>query len=99
VKGKQIDALARQTIESYGLGDYFVHSLGHSVGILVHDGAGLSFRDKKPLEAGMVLTVEPGVYVPGVGGVRLEQMVLVTPDGCELLTHTPVALQECGSAP
>jgi Xaa-Pro aminopeptidase len=94
VKGKQIDALARQTIESHGLGDYFVHSLGHSVGIAVHDGAGLSFRDKKPLEAGMVLTVEPGVYVPGFGGVRLEQMVLVTPDGCELLTHAPVELRE-----
>jgi len=94
VKGKHIDALARQTIESHGLGDYFVHSLGHSVGIAVHDGAGLSFRDKKPLEAGMVLTVEPGVYVPGFGGVRLEQMVLVTPDGCELLTHAPIELQE-----
>jgi Xaa-Pro aminopeptidase len=96
VKGKQIDALARQTIESHGLGDYFVHSLGHSVGIAVHDGAGLSFRDKKPLEAGMVLTVEPGVYVRSFGGVRLEQMVLVTPDGCELLTHAPVELRECG---
>jgi len=94
VKGKLIDTLARKAIESYGLGDYFVHSLGHSVGIAVHDGAGLSFRDKKPLEAGMVLTVEPGVYVPGFGGVRLEQMVLVTPDGCELLTHAPVELRE-----
>ncbi|MGQ9657207.1 MAG: M24 family metallopeptidase, partial [Fimbriimonadales bacterium] len=64
VKGKQIDAIARQTIDSHGLGDYFVHGLGHSLGIAVHDGAGLSYRDKQPLEAGMVLTVEPGVYVP-----------------------------------
>jgi Xaa-Pro aminopeptidase len=96
VKGKQVDALARKTLEAYGLADYFGHGLGHSIGIAVHDGAGLSFRDKKPLEAGMVLTVEPGVYVPGFGGVRLEQMVLITADGCELLTHAPVELQEFG---
>ena len=96
VKGKQVDALARKTLEAYGLADYFGHGLGHSIGIAVHEGAGLSFRDKKPLEAGMVLTVEPGVYVPGFGGVRLEQMVLITADGCELLTHAPVELQEFG---
>jgi Xaa-Pro aminopeptidase len=95
VTGKQVDALARKTIESYGLVDYFVHSLGHSVGIAVHDGSGLSFRDKKPLEAGMVLTVEPGVYVPGFGGVRIEQVVLVTPNGCEPLTCAPMELLEC----
>ncbi|MCS7301428.1 MAG: Xaa-Pro peptidase family protein [Fimbriimonadales bacterium] len=93
-RGKQIDALARKTLDKHGLADYFGHSLGHSLGILVHDGTGLSFRDKKPLEAGMVLTVEPGVYVPGVGGVRIEQDVLVTESGCELLTHAPVELQE-----
>lgn len=97
VKGKQIDAIARQTIDSYGLGDYFVHGLGHSLGIAVHDGAGLSYRDKQPLEAGMVLTVEPGVYVPDFGGVRIEQDVLITDDGCELLTHAPVELLECGN--
>jgi len=96
VKGKQVDALARQTLEAYGLADYFGHGLGHSIGIAVHDGAGLSFRDKKPLEAGMVLTVEPGVYVPGFGGVRIEQDVLVTADGCELLTYAPVGLREFG---
>lgn len=97
VKGKQIDAIARQTIDSYGLGDYFVHSLGHSLGIAVHDGAGLSYREKQPLEAGMVLTVEPGVYVPDFGGVRIEQDVLITDDGCELLTHAPVELLEYGT--
>lgn len=94
VKGKQVDAIARTTLEGYGLADFFGHGLGHSIGIAVHDGAGLSFRDKKPLEAGMALTVEPGVYVPGLGGVRIEQDVLVTDDGCELLTHAPVALLE-----
>lgn len=93
-RGKQIDALARKVLEKHGLADYFGHSLGHSLGINVHDGAGLSFRDKKPLEAGMALTVEPGVYVPGVGGVRIEQDVLVTESGCELLTCAPVELME-----
>jgi len=95
-RGKQIDALARKVLHKHGLADYFGHGLGHSLGILVHDGSGLSFRDKQPLEAGMVLTVEPGVYVPGFGGVRIEQDVLVTDTGCELLTHAPVELLECG---
>ncbi|GIV06855.1 MAG: peptidase M24 [Fimbriimonadales bacterium] len=93
--GTRIDALARKVLQKHGLADYFGHSLGHSLGIQVHDGAGLSFRDKNPLEAGMVLTVEPGVYVPSVGGVRIEQDVLVTESGCELLTHAPTRLLEC----
>lgn len=95
VRGKHIDALARQVLAKHGLDGYFGHSLGHSLGISVHDGAGLSFRDTQPLEAGMVLTVEPGVYVPGFGGVRIEQDVLVTDTGCELLTQAPTALMEC----
>ncbi|MCS7209982.1 MAG: Xaa-Pro peptidase family protein [Fimbriimonadales bacterium] len=93
-RGKRIDALARRVLEEHGLAEYFGHGLGHSLGIVVHDGTGLSFRDKQPLEAGMVLTVEPGVYVPGFGGVRIEQDVLVTESGCELLTHAPVELLE-----
>ncbi|MCS6918429.1 MAG: Xaa-Pro peptidase family protein [Fimbriimonadales bacterium] len=93
-RGKHIDALARKVLDKHGLADYFGHSLGHSLGINVHDGAGLSFRDKEPLQAGMVLTVEPGVYVPGVGGVRIEQDVVVTESGCELLTCAPVELLE-----
>ncbi|MDW8105916.1 MAG: Xaa-Pro peptidase family protein [Armatimonadota bacterium] len=94
-RGKHIDALARKVLAKHGLADYFRHGLGHSLGINVHDGTGLSFRDTKPLEAGMVLTVEPGVYVPGVGGVRIEQDVLVTEAGCELLTTAPIELMEC----
>ncbi|MCX7992345.1 MAG: Xaa-Pro peptidase family protein [Fimbriimonadales bacterium] len=94
-RGKQIDALARKVLDRHGLAEYFGHGLGHSLGILVHDGSGLSFRDKQPLEAGMVLTVEPGVYVPDFGGVRIEQDVLVTESGCEPLTHAPVDLLEC----
>lgn len=95
VRGKRIDALARRVLAKHGLDGYFGHSLGHSLGISVHDGTGLSFRDTQPLEAGMVLTVEPGVYVPGFGGVRIEQDVLVSESGCELLTHAPTVLMEC----
>jgi len=87
--GRQIDQIARRTLERHGLADYFRHSLGHSIGITVHDGAGFSPREKGKLQPGMVLTVEPGVYVPGFGGVRIEEDVLVTETGCEVLSRSP----------
>lgn len=93
-RGKQIDAIARKVLEKHGLREYFGHSLGHSLGLIVHDGLGFSPREKGVLEAGMVLTVEPGVYIPGFGGVRIEQDVLVTRDGCEVLSKSPVGLIE-----
>ncbi len=96
-RGKQIDALARKVLSKYGLEEYFGHGLGHSLGITVHDGKGLGPRDKERLEAGMVLTVEPGVYIPGFGGIRIEQDVLVTDEGCELLSHAPTHLIETGA--
>lgn len=95
-RGKQIDALARKVLSHYGLEDYFGHGLGHSLGITVHDGRGLGPRDKERLEAGMVLTVEPGVYIHDFGGVRIEQDVLVTEHGCEVLSQSPVELLEMG---
>ncbi len=95
-RGKQIDAIARETLAKHGLADYFGHSLGHSIGLTVHDGRGFSPREKGKLEAGMVLTVEPGVYIPGFGGVRIEQDVLVTETGCEVLSQSPVQLMEMG---
>jgi Xaa-Pro aminopeptidase len=87
--GKEVDALAREALGRHGLDRYFVHSLGHGVGLAVHEGPGLSPYTEEVLEPGMVVTVEPGVYLPGVGGVRLEELVLITEDGIELLSRFP----------
>ncbi|MGQ9540179.1 MAG: M24 family metallopeptidase [Armatimonadota bacterium] len=94
VKGADIDAIARQVITDAGYGDYFTHSLGHSLGLMVHDGDGFSQKSELVLEPGMVLTVEPGIYIEGFGGVRIEDDVLVTEEGAEVLTHSPKHLME-----
>jgi Xaa-Pro aminopeptidase len=90
--GREADAIARDHITEAGYGERFGHGLGHSLGMLVHDGPGLSQRSDVTLEAGMVMTVEPGIYVPGWGGVRVEQDVLITTDGARVLTHAPTDL-------
>ncbi|MDR3586627.1 MAG: Xaa-Pro peptidase family protein [Desulfosporosinus sp.] len=87
--GKEVDAVARKLIEEAGYGDYFGHGLGHSVGLAIHEGPNLNKREERVLEPGMVITVEPGIYIPEWGGVRIEDIVLVTEDGCEVLTKAP----------
>ena len=87
VKCSSIDAVARKVIAQAGLGDHFIHRTGHGVGLDVHELPWLEESSKQVLKAGMVLTVEPGVYVPGFGGVRIEDMVLVTKKGYEVLTE------------
>lgn len=95
--GKEIDAVARDFITERGYGDAFGHGLGHSLGRSVHDGPGFSARaDTLLLQPGMVLTVEPGIYLENWGGVRVEEDILVTEDGCEILTHLPNALEVLG---
>lgn len=87
VRGCDADRAARSIIADAGCGEYFGHSLGHGVGLAVHEEPRLSFRNKKKLTAGMVVTVEPGIYIPGWGGIRLENMVVVREDGCENLNR------------
>jgi len=90
---REVDAAAREHIAQAGYGDDFKHGLGHGVGLRVHEGPGLGARSEETLAEGMVVTVEPGIYVPGWGGVRIEDLVLVAPEGAELLTALPKSLE------
>ncbi len=88
--GKEADALARDVVEQAGHGDKFGHGLGHGVGLVIHEKPWLSSRrdgGKDKLRAGMVFTIEPGVYLPGDFGVRLEDIVLLREDGAQVLSH------------
>jgi len=89
VKASEVDRAAREIIEGYGYGDNFGHGTGHGVGLAIHEEPSLSRRDETVLEPGMVVTVEPGVYLPGWGGVRIEDMVVVEEAGCRILTRAP----------
>jgi Xaa-Pro aminopeptidase len=88
--GKEADALARDVIAARGFGEAFGHSLGHGLGLEVHEAPRLAATAKVALPVGAVVTVEPGIYLPGWGGVRLEDDVWLSPDGPVLLTdgHT-----------
>ena len=91
--GIQADAIARDYIASKGYGDAFGHSTGHGIGLEVHEAPGLSFRSETVLEPNMTVTAEPGIYLPGIGGVRIEDDLVITENGCERLTHCTKELQ------
>jgi Xaa-Pro aminopeptidase len=86
--GKQADAITRDYITEKGYGEYFGHSTGHGIGLEVHEGPGLSKKSDIILEPGMVVTCEPGIYIPGLGGVRIEDDTLITNELNEALTHS-----------
>jgi Xaa-Pro aminopeptidase len=94
VTTSSIDRAARSTLKRYGLDREFIHSTGHGLGLEIHEAPRVGQKDKTTLEAGMTITIEPGVYVEGWGGIRIEDTVLVTAGGCEILTPTPKALRE-----
>lgn len=93
IAGGEVDAAARKIIENKGYGEYFGHGLGHGLGLDIHDGRILAKNSEIILQAGMVVTVEPGIYIPGWGGIRIEDDVVVTESGSEVLTTSPRTIE------
>jgi len=89
VKAEDVDRAARSVIEKAGYGEYFTHRTGHGLGLDVHEPPYIVAGDKTPLQPGMTFTIEPGIYIPGKYGVRIEDDVLITEDGCETLSTFP----------
>lgn len=94
MKACEVDEIARKIIREAGFGENFGHGLGHGVGLDIHEWPRLSPRDDTPLEPGMIVSVEPGIYLEGWGGVRIEDLVVITKEGCEVLTRSPKTIKE-----
>jgi Xaa-Pro aminopeptidase len=94
--GVEADTLARDPITDAGFGENFGHGLGHGIGLLVHEAPRLSTESPDTLEPGNAVTIEPGIYIDGLGGVRIEDLAIVREDGVDLLTSFPKELVEVG---
>ncbi|MFK8114104.1 MAG: M24 family metallopeptidase [Rubripirellula sp.] len=95
VPAKEVDAVARGVLEQAGIGDAFKHGLGHGTGLQIHEAPRMSSISEETLASGMIITVEPGVYFEGDFGIRIEDDVLVTETGCEVLSQLPKGLDDC----
>jgi Xaa-Pro aminopeptidase len=93
VKCSEVDKMARTIIFDSGYGDNFTHGLGHGVGLEIHEKPTLSIKSEDYIRPGMIITIEPGIYVPEVAGVRIEDDIFVTADGVKVLTKFPKELQ------
>jgi len=93
LKARDLDQIARQHLAGAGLARYFIHSLGHGLGLQVHEGPKISPLSSDILKVGNVVTLEPGVYIPSLGGIRIEDDVLITNSGCKVLSHADTELQ------
>ncbi len=96
VVAQEVDRITRKVIEDAGYGMYFTHRTGHGLGLEAHEGPNIVEGNTQVLEPGMTFTIEPGIYVPGVAGVRIEDNMLITPDGAESLTTFDRDLQVIG---
>lgn len=92
VTGQELDSVCRDYITEKGYGDYFKHGTGHGIGLDVHEGPRVSQINTKPLELGAAITIEPGIYITGLGGIRIEDDVILTEDGCIVLNKFPKEL-------
>lgn len=89
VTGQEIDAAARKVLQEAGYGAYFSHSFGHSLGVDIHESPNASAKEKRPMPVGAVISAEPGVYIPGRFGVRIEDVLILSETGCEDITRSP----------
>ena len=96
VSFREIDAAARSTIEQAGYGRYFTHRTGHSIGREVHESGDVSASNHQVVQPGMIFSIEPGIYLPGKFGVRIEDLVLVTKDGVDVLNQVSKKLRRIG---
>jgi len=92
MKAAELDAVARDHIKQHGYEKFYRHSLGHGIGLQIHEAPRISVQSKAVLAAGNVVTIEPGIYIPGSGGVRIEDDIVITDGHCEVLTHSPKEL-------